>query len=395
MRQRHLQHGFTILELAIVLAIIALIAGTGLSIASGALKAADRVTTQERLNTIKLAVDGFAKAYGYYPCPANRTLTPSNANFGIERRTGATACDATAVTVGGTYSIGMVPVRTLGLPDNYAADAWSNKLTFAVSNSVVSGPGSFRNPGNLEIRSGSLTTYRKLGVVVNTTSGGTASANGGTVRLTFASNTGAVTGNLVYVNSPSYSGSYTATVSGGGSVVDIAAPYSAADTGVIIGVPTITGGATYAIVSHGPNAQGAVPLSSTAVPSNKSCDAAKVEGENCDNGNNIFFDNAYNDGVNVSLFFDDYVAYGSNELLQTSFYSPYVSTTATTCPAGTCEAWCAACSVNYPGATGAAPPPSITSGVTLCRKVITSNATTCTASCFWGGTTASGYAPCP
>ena len=120
------RHGFSLLELSVVLGIIALIAGVGMTMASGALKAADRISTQERLNTIKLALDSYGKTYGFIPCPAPRTDVPTATTFGI-----ASSCSTTGVIYGA------VPVRTLGLPDSYAGDAWGNKLTYAVSGALT------------------------------------------------------------------------------------------------------------------------------------------------------------------------------------------------------------------------------------------------------------------
>lgn len=397
------RHGFSILELVVVLGIIALIAGAGLTMATGAIKAADRVTTQERLNTIKLALDSFAKTYGYLPCPANRVIVPTNTNFGIESRTG-TACTAIAsgVILNAGVWIGALPVRTLGLPDNYAGDAWGGKLTYAVAGDLAAGPTSYTTSSSqgLALRYGTLGTSFKLGNSRNNLSGGTASNSGG-LRVTFGSTTDPLslrtitTADRAYISSPSYKGSFTPTAVTATTVDFASIPFTAADAGAInIAWLTHNGSPAYVVISHGADGRGAYPLNGTTVPASKACNASASDGMNCDDAT-PFLDGFFNDGTQVSVFFDDYVVYGSHENNRAVFNPTLYTSTLSSCPAGTCEAWCAGCAVNYPGGGSVIPPPTITSGATLCRKIITSNATQCTASCFWGGITAGGYVRCP
>ena len=126
--------GFTLIELSIVLAIVALLVGSAVSMGSNAIKAAQRVTTQERMAAVKSALESYIKVNGYLPCPVDRAQTPRDnpTTFGREIR--PCAASGALVRVGGnTVDIGAVPVRTLGLPDTYAADAWGNKFTYAAS----------------------------------------------------------------------------------------------------------------------------------------------------------------------------------------------------------------------------------------------------------------------
>jgi prepilin-type N-terminal cleavage/methylation domain-containing protein len=132
--------GFTLIELAVVLLVISLITGAGISLGNGALKTAARVKTQERLAIIKQAFSSYVAANGYLPCPADGALTPSSPSFGIETRSGI-GCTPNApgmIALTTTIYIGVMPTRTLGLPDSYAADSWGNKFTYAVSQTHVS-----------------------------------------------------------------------------------------------------------------------------------------------------------------------------------------------------------------------------------------------------------------
>ena len=418
--------GFSLLELSVVLGIIALIAGVGMTMASGALKAADRISTQERLNTIKLALDSYGKTYGFLPCPAPRADTPTTATFGI-----GGSCSGTGV------SYGAVPVRTLGLPDSYAGDAWGNKLTYAVSQALTANSTNYSQASAaITVRYGTIaapynvTTVRKsLPTTIPPTGAetyGAAGNNSGKLEITFnsasavstamANLTTGTNGTLVNVKSTSHNGSTTITSTTGSTTVLTDYPYSAADTNVVlewqepVNATSGSPNAAYVVVSHGPDGRGAFPMSGTSIPGKKLCNTSAsantspppctssatmtcIDIENC-NDDAIFFDTAYNDGATAAQYFDDYVVWGSNAVLRAPANpSPYPTCPTTTPP--TCEAWCAKCTLNFPGAGSIAPPASITAGATLCKKIITTDSTKCEAACFWSGTTGSGYQKCP
>ena len=419
----YMRRGFSLLELSVVIGIIALIAGVGMNMATGALKAADRVTTQERLNTIKLALDSFGKTYGYLPCPADRTQLPSAATYGTAAATCAAA--GAGFEVAANIAFGAVPVRTLGLPDSYVGDAWGNKLSYGVTTALPPDPLRMTTrDGTITIKFGSSGTNYNIGMQrMSTTYSNPIDNGGGLVRLDIADSTGLVAGaggTIVHVrsNNPATGifGSYNITTILAGPKIDLtASAYVAGYAGDTGTLEWLQGGtsASYVVVSHGPDGRGAYPVAGTTVPALKKCnDDATANSspppctdnintncrdiENCETGgalDGIFYDTTYNDGTNDTVYFDDYVVWGSNALQRTPVNSViYTSTTASNCPAGTCEAWCAACVLNYPGAGVTAPPTAVlnhaTPAITLCKKVITSNATDCKASCFWAGQTA-------
>lgn len=410
---RHL--GFSLLELSVVLVVISLIAGGGMSMAGGALKAADRVKTQERLNTLKIALDSYAKTYGYLPCPADRTQTPSSATFGRESRW-LTACSPVAGVVNlGTVFIGAVPVRTLGLPDTYAADGWDNKLTYAVTSFLAEEAKSYpsRN-GEIAIQAGvkSGTWYNVANRRMSTTVTSAADNGAGLARLTYVSAGNLANGMIVYVNGAVYKGSYTVSGVTPTTMDLVGSTYTTTDVGQVAWQEPATNVA-YVVVSHGPDGRGAYPLNSAGVPSTKSCNdgitasitspapcplgtnTACNDIENC-NDDITFFDTTYNDSNVPAQYFDDYIVWGSNALMREPVNPIFYPTLLyPACPAGTCELWCAKCELNFPGGSGTAPPPAITGSPALCKKVITSNTSNCKASCFWSGDTASGYQKCP
>ncbi len=142
---RRAHTGFSLLELSVVLVIIAVVLAFGLNIANSALKGSDRITTQTRLTAIQRTLDAYARVHGHLPCPSSRANLTSAAGFGVEARkanrlectTSGTALVRAPATGSPFIYIGAVPVRTLGLPDHYASDAWGNKFTYGVSASHI------------------------------------------------------------------------------------------------------------------------------------------------------------------------------------------------------------------------------------------------------------------
>lgn len=115
------QRGFSLVELAIVLVIVALLSG-GLMLGLSAQRdAAAYQEAQHQLDTAKEALLGFAISNGRLPCPAASNSVSGGANAGME--------DCLIVT-NSNQRHGVLPWATLGLPET---DAWDRRLTYFVS----------------------------------------------------------------------------------------------------------------------------------------------------------------------------------------------------------------------------------------------------------------------
>lgn len=114
----HTQCGFTLVEMAIVLALIGLILGATLTILSAQQEQHNIEETRANLETARDALIGFAIANGRLPCPASST---SN---GVEDPVGGTSA---SVSCTHPYD-GFLPAVTLGLTHvddhGYLQDAW-------------------------------------------------------------------------------------------------------------------------------------------------------------------------------------------------------------------------------------------------------------------------------
>lgn len=115
--------GFTIAELAVAAAILALLLFGAMVPFSAQVQIRNVNETRRTMDSIKEAVIGFAQANGRLPCPANGNIASGLANAGIEQFNG-TSCVATF------GAFGVVPWATLGTPET---DAWGRRFSYRVS----------------------------------------------------------------------------------------------------------------------------------------------------------------------------------------------------------------------------------------------------------------------
>jgi prepilin-type N-terminal cleavage/methylation domain-containing protein len=127
--------GFTLVELAVVLAIVGLLLGSLMYTLSAQSEQRNFEETRRRLEQARELVLGFAIAKGRLPCPATA------ASLGDEAATAGTCT---------TYYGGWLPARALGYQhvdaNGFAVDAWGNPLRYAVAQLVTGCSGTPANP---------------------------------------------------------------------------------------------------------------------------------------------------------------------------------------------------------------------------------------------------------
>jgi len=119
-------HGFTLVEMAIVMLIVALLLGGLVPTLSSQIDQRHVSETRKQLDEIQQALIGFAIINGRLPCPASST---SN---GVESfASGGAPANGNC----SNFYDGFVPAATLGLPagSNGLTDAWGNHIHYAVT----------------------------------------------------------------------------------------------------------------------------------------------------------------------------------------------------------------------------------------------------------------------
>lgn len=131
--------GFTLLELSIVLLIVSVVVGGGITVMNNAINQRQYNETVIKMEAIQAAVFAYRNAYNRIPCPAGlayATTKSTAPTFGTEVGTpGNGLCASADVdTNAGAANIigGSVPVKTLQLPDDYAFDGWGRRMEYIV-----------------------------------------------------------------------------------------------------------------------------------------------------------------------------------------------------------------------------------------------------------------------
>lgn len=127
------QSGFTLVEIAVVLLIAAVLVGLGLS-AVGALQLnLGASNTAKKQETLKSALIAYIRSNKRLPCPDRDFAAPD----GVENRTATTGAPPVPdVTKACSGDAGLVPYLTLGLPREAAIDGYDNLFSYFISNDI-------------------------------------------------------------------------------------------------------------------------------------------------------------------------------------------------------------------------------------------------------------------
>lgn len=151
--------GFTLVELAVSLVIIALVLGMLVVPLSTQFDQQKIAETQKQLEYVREAVLGFAIANGRLPCPATPTTPTGTAGAGTENKPGA-SCGIVE---------GALPWADLGVPET---DAWGRRFTYRVTAAFADDPSGMQasflvtDTGNITVTDGSANIATTIPAVI-------------------------------------------------------------------------------------------------------------------------------------------------------------------------------------------------------------------------------------
>jgi prepilin-type N-terminal cleavage/methylation domain-containing protein len=143
---------FTLLEMSIVIAIISVIIAGGAVTFTAAVTQHQAEETQQKLTTLQAALLDYWRTFQRLPCPGDMSLyNPTDTNYGREGLTpgtclgpptasyvynlnllNTTRCDYSVANLSRCIYGGMVPTKSLKLPDDYAVDGWGRRILYVV-----------------------------------------------------------------------------------------------------------------------------------------------------------------------------------------------------------------------------------------------------------------------
>jgi len=135
-----LNHGFTLVELSIVIIIVSLLMAGGLAVGTSMVEKAAYIDTQKQLRQIRQSLRDYYTVNGHLPCVAPLNTLPGTNGFGVA----IANCSTDLSTPSGTFRqgspairIGMIPTRTLGLSDSAARDQYGSRIVYAVTEDLT------------------------------------------------------------------------------------------------------------------------------------------------------------------------------------------------------------------------------------------------------------------
>ncbi|HTN27679.1 MAG TPA: prepilin-type N-terminal cleavage/methylation domain-containing protein [Burkholderiales bacterium] len=138
--------GFTLVEVAIVVAIVALLLGSLTYTLSAQVEQAGIEETRRRHEQAKSLLLAFAIVHGRLPCPARSTSFADEVRNASGQCTDGSTEDYYGGTLAGGVTGGLLPARAIGFQpvdaEGFALDAWGNRIRYAVEKFVIgcSGP---------------------------------------------------------------------------------------------------------------------------------------------------------------------------------------------------------------------------------------------------------------
>ncbi len=155
-------HGFTLVEMAIIIMILGLLLAPFFRYLSTQQTKQETLESEGSNEVISAALATYLAEHNRYPCPADLSLAIEDNGFGAEERNTPTEignCDTSNIALSSNIYYGALPIQTLKLPSSYAANKYNWKYMYAVSQSLADadslgsgGTDVFNGVGNITVR---------------------------------------------------------------------------------------------------------------------------------------------------------------------------------------------------------------------------------------------------
>ena len=160
MKRQSLHAGFTLIQISILLVVASLVL-VAILFSSQTNLTANSVTTT-RMNAILTAVREFQAKNGRLPCPASQPI--SGTSYAVEAAQPGSGTNCTGGSPAANFvdatnhtAIGMVPLRAIGLSNDYALDGNGRTITYGVDTAATSCWASASLPGNILVGDNGIT----------------------------------------------------------------------------------------------------------------------------------------------------------------------------------------------------------------------------------------------
>lgn len=289
--------GFTLTELMVVLAIMALLLVFTLPATTAMMNAQKRKATVDKMRIIETALANYVAINRRLPCPADGTdvtsglagvelRTPANTNFGV-------FCQAIAGNpANNNQQTGVVPWRTLGITAADALDGWDYQITYRVGYGLT-------QDGGLD-----MSACDPVGTAATTPNDVVVPSADTSLNTNFCNPALSCSGTGTTCTNPQ-----KFIVNKGLGVIN--------GSGSVLMDPRSYTGAAYVLISHGDNAMGAYSISGQIMTSPMRGVNGTLEANNHNNGRAVssasttdspqFRDATFSESTDTALYFDDVV----------------------------------------------------------------------------------------
>lgn len=162
--QRGPRSGFTLLEMAVVITIVAIVIASAMTMGNRWLTAERYRVTNRNFEAIERALLNYVRTHRRLPCPSGIGYTPNSPYFAIEALNPGTCTGgvpAASFNSGDTV-MGGLPAQALDLPYSLISDGWGRKILYVVDRRMTAYDAADAYPYDESVAIGSIRVDTRL-----------------------------------------------------------------------------------------------------------------------------------------------------------------------------------------------------------------------------------------